>query len=90
MVPDTNLNPVELDFNSVASALMPNKHIVILPKMHTVTCGCKKNTLEDVSVTIFALYAKNFASARSKNVVPTFTSRRRRTLNKICKYKGFL
>ena len=90
MVPDTNSNPVELDFNSVDSALMPNKHIVILPKMHTVTYGYKKNTLRDVSVTIFALYAKNFANAREKNVVPTFTSRRRRTLNKICKYKGFL
>ena len=40
--PDTNLNPVEFGWNSVDSVLMPNKCIVKLPQMYTVTCGCKQ------------------------------------------------
>ena len=45
--PDTNLNLVEFEWNSVDSVLMPNKFIVTLPKMYSVTFGCKKNALED-------------------------------------------
>ena len=42
-VPETNLNPVEFAWNSVDSEFLPYKYIVTLPKMYTVTCGCKKN-----------------------------------------------
>ena len=41
--PDYCLNLVESGWNSVESVLIPNKHIVTLPEMYTVTCGCKKN-----------------------------------------------
>ena len=78
LAPDANWNPVEFDWNSVDSVLMPNKCIITLPKMYTVTFGCKKNALEDVSA----------ASATEKNVVPKFTNRLSWTLHKICKYKG--
>ena len=44
--PDTNLNPTEFGWNSVDSALMPNKCIVTLPKMYVVTCGCKRTCTE--------------------------------------------
>ena len=37
-----NLNSVEFVWNSVDLVLMPNKCIIILTKMYTVTCGCKK------------------------------------------------
>ena len=40
--PDSNWNPVEFSWNSVDSVLMPNKCIVTLPEMSTVTWGCKK------------------------------------------------
>ena len=40
--PDSNWNPVEFSWNSVDSVLMPNKCIVTLPEMYTVTWGCKK------------------------------------------------
>ena len=40
---DINLNLVEFDWNSVDSVLMLNKFIVTVPKMYTVTFGCKKN-----------------------------------------------
>ena len=41
--PDTNWNPMEFSCNSsIDSILMPNKCIVKLPEMYTVTCGCKK------------------------------------------------
>ena len=40
--PDTNFNPMEFDWNSVDSVLMPNECIVTLPQMSTVSCGCKK------------------------------------------------
>ena len=51
--PDTNLNLVEFDWNSVDSVLIPNKFIVTLLKMYTF--GCKKNALEDVSAATLAL-----------------------------------
>ena len=86
--PDTNLNLVEFDWNSVDYILMPNKFIVTLPKVYTF--GCKKNALEDVSVSSLALHAQNLASAREKNVVPKFTNRISLTRHKIYKYKGFL
>ena len=74
---------------SCYSVLMPNKFIVTLPKICTVTFGCKKNALEDVSAVSLALHAQNFASAREKNVLPKFTNRLSLTRHKICKYKGF-
>ena len=40
--PDTTLNPVEFGWNSVVSVLMPNKYVVTLPAMYTVTCSCKE------------------------------------------------
>ena len=88
--PDTNLNLVEFDWNSVDSVLMPNKCIVTLPKMYTVTFGCKKNGVEDVSNASLALHAQNFAIATEKNVVPKFTNRLSLSLHKIRKYKDFL
>ena len=42
LAPDTNLNPVEFDWNSLDSVLTPNKYIVTLPEMYNITCGCKK------------------------------------------------
>ena len=39
---DTNLNPLEFGWNSVDSVLMPNKCIVTLPGIYTVTYGYKK------------------------------------------------
>ena len=89
--PDTNFNPLEFGWNSADSVLMPNKCIVALPEMYTVTCGCKKNALEDVSAASLALHApQHFARASEKNVVLKFTNRLSWTLHKICKYKGFL
>ena len=41
-VPETSFNPVEFGWNSIDSVLLPNKCIVQLPEMYTVTCGCKK------------------------------------------------
>ena len=41
-VPEINLNPVEFGWNPVDSVFLPNKCIVTLPKMYTVTFGCKK------------------------------------------------
>ena len=87
-VPDTNLNLVEFDWNSVDSVLMPNKFIVTLPNMYTF--GCKKNALEGVSAASLALHAQIFASATEKNDVPNFTNRVSLTQLKICKYKRFL
>ena len=58
-----------LDWNSVNSILLPNKGIVTLAKMYTVTCGSKKNAPEGVSAASLALHAKNFASATEKNIV---------------------
>ena len=81
--PDTNLNLVEFDWNSVDSVLMPNKFIVTLPKMYTVTFGYKKNALEDVSAASLTLHAQNFESATKKNAVPKFTNRLSLTLRKI-------
>ena len=74
--PDTNLNLVEFDWNSVDSVLMPNKCIVTLPKMYIVTFGCKKNALKYVSAASFALHAQNFVSGRRmENVVSKFTNK---------------
>ena len=42
------------------------------------------------SAASLALHTENFVSATEKNVVPKFTNRLSWTLNKICKYKGFL
>ena len=84
--PDTDLNPVEFDWNSVHSVLMPNKCIVTLPKIYTVTLGCKKNALENFSAANLALHAQNFASATEKNVVRKFTNRLGWMLHKICRF----
>ena len=46
LAPTTNLNLVEFDWNSVDSVLMTNRCIVTLPKMYTVTFGCKKKRTE--------------------------------------------
>ena len=88
--PDTKLDLEEFDWNSADSVLMPNKFIVTLPKMYTVTFGCKKNALEYVSAAILVFHAQNFASATEKNVVPKFINRLSLTLHKTCKCKGFL
>ena len=73
---DTNLNPVKFDWNLVDSVLTLKKCIVTLPKMYTVTFGCKKKQkLEDVSAASLPLHAQNFACATEKNVVPKFTNR---------------
>ena len=40
--PDINVNPVEFDWNLVDLVFRPNKCIITLPEMYTVTCGCKK------------------------------------------------
>ena len=69
---------------------MPNKCIVTLPKMYTVTFSCKKNALEDFSAASLALQAQNFVIAMKKNVISKFTNRLSWALHEICKYKGFL
>ena len=46
LAPDTSLNLVKLDWNSVDSVLMPNECIVTLPEMYNITCGCKKKCIE--------------------------------------------
>ena len=84
------MNLKEFDSNSIDSVLMPNKLIVTLPKMYTVTFGCKKNVLEDVSDASLALHPKDFASATEKNFVPKFTNRLSLTRHKIRKYEGSL
>ena len=43
LAPDTGLNLVKFDWNSVDSVLIPNKCVVTLPEMYNITCGCKKN-----------------------------------------------
>ena len=63
--------------------------MVTLPEMYTVTCGCKKNALEDVNAASLELHAQDFVSATEKNVVPKFPHRHSCTLHKICKCKGF-
>ena len=82
---DINLSLVEFDWNSIDPALMPNKFIVTLPKMYTVTFGCKKNALEVVSAASLVLHAQNLASATEKNVAPKFTNRLSLTRHKVCK-----
>ena len=72
--PDSDLNPVEFGWDSVDSLLMPNKYIIRLIEMHSVTYGCKVN----------------FANVKEKNVVPKFTHRLTWILHKIYKYKRFL
>ena len=84
LAPDINLNLVEFDWNSVDSVLMLNKFIVTVPKMYTVTFGCKKNAKS------FAFHAENFASATERIIITKFTNRLSLTRHKICKYKGFL
>ena len=89
-VPKTNLNPVEFSLNSADSVLLPNKCIVTLPEIYTVTCDCNKQCTTKGSAASSALQTQNFASALEKNVVPKFTNRLSWRLHKICKYKGFL
>ena len=72
LAPDTNLNSVESNWNSVDSVLMPNKCIIALPKMCTVTFGSKKNALGDVSISSLALYKQK--SIARENIVPKFTN----------------
>ena len=89
--PDTNLNPVEFDWNSVDSVLMPNKCIVALQEMYTVTCGCKKKCTGRCRYSnVWRFFYIILASATEKNIVPKFTNRLTWTLHKICKYQGFL
>ena len=88
--PGTNLNLVGFGWNSIDSVLMPNKCIATLPQIYTVTCGCKKNPLEDVCADSLPLHAQNFASATGKNVVPKFTNTLSWALHKMCKCKVFL
>ena len=86
-------NPVEFGRNSVDSVLLPNKCIVTLPEMYTVTCGYKKKCTARCQCSkfgAFCTFRKNFASALEKNVVPKLTNRLSSTLHKICKYKSFL
>ena len=67
------LNPVEFGWNSAESVLMPNKYIVTLPEMYTVTCGCKKKLHWKTSVQqVWSLHPHNFASPTEKNVVSKF------------------
>ena len=47
---DIHLNSVEFVWNSVDLVSMPNKCIIILTKMYTVTCGCKKKMHWKMSV----------------------------------------
>ena len=72
LAPDTNLNSVESNWNSVDSVLMPNKCIIALPKMCAVTFGSKKNALGDVSISSLALYKQK--SIARENIVPKFTN----------------
>ena len=72
--PDTSLNLVKFDRNSVDSVLIPNKCVVTLPEMYNITCGCKKNALEDVSAASLALHTQNFASATEKYDASKFTN----------------
>ena len=65
----------DISLNTVDSVLVPNKCIVAQPEMYAVTCGARKNALEDVSTASLVLHAQNFAIATKKNVVPKFTSR---------------
>ena len=87
--PNTNLNIVEFEWNSV---LLPNKCILTLRKMYTVTFGCQKNALEPVSAASMALQTQSFAIAiaTEKNFVPKITKRLSLILHNIRKYKGFL
>ena len=89
--PDTNLNPVDFDWNSVDSVLMPNKCIVALQAMYTVTCGCKKKCTGRCRYSnVWRFFYIILASATEKNIVPKSTNRLTWTLHKICKYQGFL
>ena len=67
--PDINLNPVEFDWNLVDSVMIPNKFIITLPEIYTVTCGSKKNALENVSQQLF--FYKTIT--RLKNLQQTVT-----------------
>ena len=60
---EKNFNPVEFGWNSVDSVLMTNKCIGTVPWCTLLVVAARKNALEDVSATILALYAQNFASA---------------------------
>ena len=89
--PDTNLNPAEFGWNSVDSILMPNKCIVTLLEIYTVTCGCKKKCTGRCQCSKFSASCTKFCKWKmEKNAVPKFTNRRSWSLHKICKYKAFL
>ena len=85
--PDYCLNLLESGWNSVDSVLIPNKHIVTLPEMYTVTCRCKKNCTGRCQCKKFGASSTEFCKC---NGVPKFWHRLSRTLHKICKYKDFL
>ena len=67
-----------------------HKCINTLPKMYTVTFGCKRNALQDVIAASLAFYVPNITSATEKNVVAKFTNRISWTLHETAKCKGFL
>ena len=81
---------MEFGWKSVDSLLLPNKCIVTVQRMYTVTVAARKNALQHVSAASLALHAQNFARALEKSFVPKFTDRLSWTLHKICKCKGFL
>ena len=70
-----NYNPVKFGENSVDSVLLPNKCIITLPEMYSVTVTGRKNALQDVIAAGLVLHVQNFASALEKNVVPKTANR---------------
>ena len=76
---------MEFGWNSVDLVLLPNKCIITLPEIYTVTCGCKAKCTASL-----ALHVQKFASALEKNVITKFTNRLSWTLHKIYKNKSFL
>ena len=63
LTPDTNFIPVEFGWNSVYSVLMPDKFIVTLPEMYTVTCAARKKSLKDFSAASFGTSCTAFCKS---------------------------
>ena len=77
-----HLNPVEFDWNSVDSVLMPNECIVTLPDLYTtVTCGSKKKCTGRCQCSKFFFYK---TITRLTNVQQTVTK-----IKKSKQYKNF-
>ena len=67
LAPDTKLDLVEFDWNSAESVLMLNKFIVTLPKMYTVTFGCKKNRhLNQIMLTDYRVIVTDYRLRMTK------------------------